>query len=57
MKKGMEQVLQKNVEVGHACKKEQLEQQKINVEEAVTFHCGEQNELEDVTENTKPKII
>jgi len=45
--------LQKNVEVGHARKKERLEQQKINIDEDATFHNGEQNELKDIIDNIK----
>jgi precorrin-6B methylase 1 len=36
---------------------EWLEQPKNDQEEFVTFHNGEQNELEDVIENTKSKIV
>jgi hypothetical protein len=34
-----------------------LEQSKNVPQEVVTFHSGEQNELEDVTKYTKSKII
>jgi len=52
----MEKVLQKNVEVGHIGNLERLKQPKINLK-AMTFHSGEQNELEDITKNIKPKIV
>jgi hypothetical protein len=57
MKKKMEQVLEKNVEVSHVSNLKQLEQPTINLEEVVTFHRGEQNKLEDVTINIELKII
>jgi hypothetical protein len=38
MKKRMEEVLQKSVEIGHASNLEWLEQPKIDIEEAMTFH-------------------
>jgi hypothetical protein len=34
-----------------------LEQPKNNIEETMTFHTGEKNELEDITENIEPKIV
>jgi hypothetical protein len=34
-----------------------LEQPKIDLQEATTFHNGEENELEDVTKNTWLKTI
>jgi hypothetical protein len=49
----MEQVLQESAEVGYVGSSMRLEQPKINLEEAATFHSGEQNELEDVTKNIK----
>ncbi len=42
MKKKMEYVLEKNVEVGHANNIKQLEKPKIDPKEVVTFHNGEQ---------------
>ncbi len=45
--------MQESVEVGYIGSSERLEQPKINLEEATTFHNGEQNELEDVTKNIK----
>ncbi len=53
----MEQVWQKNVEVRHESNLEQLEQSKIDPKEAMTFHNGEQNKLEDTTKNIEPKTI
>jgi hypothetical protein len=41
MKKRMEEVLQESVEIGHASNLEWLEQPKINIKEATTFHSGE----------------
>jgi hypothetical protein len=35
----------------------QLKKTKINIKEVETFYNGEQNKLEDVTKNTKPKIV
>jgi hypothetical protein len=49
--------LQESVKVGHASNLEHLKQPKIGIEEAMTFHSGEQNELEDIIEYTKPKIV
>jgi len=51
----MEQVLQKNVKIGHVSNSKWLEQPKIDPKEVATFHSGEKNELEDVTKNNKPK--
>jgi hypothetical protein len=56
MKKIMEQVLQKHFEVGHESNLKQLEQSKIDPKEAMTFHNGEQNKLEDITKNIEPEI-
>jgi len=41
MKKKVEEVLQKNVEIGHASNLEWLEQPKIDIKEATTFHNAE----------------
>ncbi len=57
MKKRMEQVLQKNAEMGHVSNMEQLEQPKKDLEEAMTFHSGVPKKLEDVIENIESKII
>ncbi len=57
MKKKMEQILQKIVELRHKGNLEQLEQSRIDPKEAMTFHIGEQNKLEDVTKNTQSKIV
>lgn len=52
----MKQVLQKNAEVRHTINSlERLELLKINMEEAMTFHNGEQNELEYVIKNIEPR--
>ncbi len=53
----MEYVLQENVELGHVSNRKRLQQPKNDPKEDVTFHNGEKNELEDITENTKPKTI
>ncbi len=42
--------------MGHVGSLEKLELPKINIEEATTFHNGEQNKLEDITKNTKLEI-
>jgi hypothetical protein len=47
--------LQKNVEIGHTSNLEQLKQPKINLK-AMTFDSGDQNELQDITKNIKPKL-
>jgi len=57
MKKRMEQVLQASVKVGHISNLKRLKQWKIDSKEATTFHSGEQNELENITKNIKPKTI
>jgi hypothetical protein len=49
--KKKEQFLQKNAKIGHVNNLEQLEQPNIDLEEAETFHSGEQNKLEDITES------
>jgi hypothetical protein len=49
--------LQESVKVGHAGNSEHLEQPKIDIKKAMTFHNGEQNELEDTIQYTKPKIV
>ncbi len=41
MKKIMEEVLQKNVEIQHASNLEWLKQSKTDIEEATTFQNGE----------------
>jgi hypothetical protein len=51
MKKRMEYVLQESAKVGHTCNLKWLEQPKINIEEAMTFHSGEKNKLKDIIEN------
>jgi hypothetical protein len=51
----MEHVLQKNVEIRYACSLENLELPKIDMEEVVTFHNGEQNDLEGIIKSTKLK--
>jgi hypothetical protein len=53
----MDQVLQESVEIGHVSNPKWLEQPENDPEESMTFHSGEQNELEDVTKNTKSKIV
>lgn len=57
MKKRMEQVLHESAEVGHMSNLERLEQPKNDPKEIVTFHNGEENELENVTKTTKLKTI
>jgi hypothetical protein len=52
----MEHVLQKNAKVGHISNLEWLQHPKINLK-AMTFHNEEQNELEDVTKNTKSETV
>ncbi len=49
--------MQESVEVGHLNNSEWLEQPKNDLKESMTFHNGEQNELEDVTKNIKSKIV
>jgi hypothetical protein len=49
--------LQESAKVRHTSNPKQLEQPKIDLEEVMTFHNGEENELEDVTKNTKLKTI
>ncbi len=49
--------MQKNVKVGHANNSEQLEKPKIDPKKVVTFHNGEQNELEDVIKNIELETI
>ncbi len=53
----MEKVLQESAKVGHVSNTKQLEQSKNNPQDVVTFHSGEQNELKDITKNTKLKTI
>jgi polyhydroxyalkanoate synthesis regulator phasin len=48
--------LQESAKVRHARHLEWLEQPKINLEEAKTFHNGEQNKLENIIKNIEPKI-
>jgi hypothetical protein len=43
--------------VGHVSNTEQLNQPNNNLKEVVTFHSGEQNDLEDVTKNTELETI
>jgi hypothetical protein len=57
MKKRIEHVLHENVEIGCVNNQEWVEQPKIDLEEATTFHCGEWNKVEDVTKNIELKII
>ncbi len=57
MMKRMEQNLQENAEVSHVNKLERLEQPKNNPKDVMTFHNGEQNELNDVIKNTKSKTV
>ncbi len=52
----MEQVLQESAKVRHVINSlKQLELLKIDMEEATTFHNGEQNKLEDVMKNIELK--
>jgi hypothetical protein len=57
MKKRMAQVLQKTAKVGHVNHTKQLKQPKNNPKEVMTFHSGEQNELEGITKNIELKTI
>ncbi len=43
--------------MGHMSNMERLGQLKNDVDEVVTFHSGEQNELEDFTKNIKPETV
>ncbi len=54
MKKIMEQVLQESAKVYHISNPKKLKQPKINLKEVVAFLTAKQNELEDITKNTKP---
>jgi hypothetical protein len=57
MKKRMERVLQESAKLGHANNLEWLDQPKIDLEEAKTFHVGEQNKLKDITESIELRIV